>query len=71
MTNSFTDPVLLPEERSFLTSSAAPLKMAKRTLDKLEAAGIDVTPEREMVERTEFQRAGLLKQFGVRRPTAE
>lgn len=67
MTNMFPDPVLTTEERAALVSAEDPLKAAKRTLDKLEAAGFDTTADREVVERTEMQRAGLLKQFGMRR----
>lgn len=66
----FSDPVLSAEERTALVSAADPLKVAKRTLDKLDAIGFDVTEHRDLIDRTEAQRAGLLKAFGVRRPTA-
>ena len=66
MTNMYPDPVLTTEERAALVSAADPLKAARRTLDKLEAIGFDVTADREIVDRTEMQREGLLKQFGTR-----
>lgn len=71
MTMQFFDPVLNADERATLVSAADPLKVAARTLDKLDAIGFDVTEHRDLVARTEAQRAGLLKAFGVRRPTAK
>ena len=65
--NQFTDPVITTEERAALISAQDPLKVARRTLDKLEGIGFDVAPDREVVDRVEMQRAGLLEQFGVRR----
>lgn len=69
MVQQFNDPVITSDERSFLVSAAEPLKVARRTLDKLEGIGFDVSADRELVDRTEAQRAGLLKQFGALRPT--
>lgn len=71
MVQQFNDPTINPDERAYLISAADPLKVAKRTLDKLDAIGFDVSADRELVERTEQQRAGLLKQFGVNRPTRQ
>lgn len=63
-------PVLTADEQALLRGHEAVIRTAKSVLDDLEAIGADVAEHRDLLDRTEQMRAGLLQRFstGVVRP---
>lgn len=70
MVQDFSRPVLSAEDRAYLTNAAKPFKTARKTLEDLQAIGFDVSADLALADLAEQQRAGLLRQFGARRPNA-
>lgn len=58
-------PVLTPDERSTLLNAEGHLQMINSVLADFEDIGVDTAPEREMFDRTERMRAGMLDRFST------
>lgn len=61
-------PALTPEQRAALNDQAQPLRVVRSVLEDLEAIGADVTPEKDLLDRTEAMRAGLIDKFSGQQP---
>lgn len=56
-------PVLNPEERASLLNAEGHLRVVRGVLDDLAEIGADVSTERDLLDRTEAMRSGLLDKF--------
>lgn len=71
MQNQPSRPALTPDERIRLQGFEPQLRVARTTLDDLEAIGVDVSADRDLLDRTEQLRSGLLERFSsVQQPLA-
>lgn len=61
-------PTLSTEDRRALQDAAPKLNTIRSVIDDLDAIGVDVSAERDLLEQTEKMRSGLLERFSSTQP---